>query len=522
MSHTNKIKDTETHFVIDPLSRVITNSLSVNNTIVQYDHNSERFTFEMPRYVDGHDMLESTIVRIHYRNSASTGLMKTNGIYTPDDLAVSDEDENTITFSWLLSSATSQYIGFLYFSVQFLCLEDETIVYAWNTSIYKDVVIAESINNSEEVVAEINDALISATDDLKLELKKYGRGVYVGSGEMPGECNVQVDPSGDATFEVSGTVTSVNGVEPDENGDVFLYGKIPAGTVVTSETVTITQNSGQVGAFFTVFNKNAFVPFSTYSVVLNGTEYLGSTRGEAISGETGSFPMLGFKATENGDSVGTVLYTDAGGAIIFFDNSGFAVGDIVTVEVTLTSDYEKKIPAEHLDIEVGGGAVATVNGTKPDESGNVFLYGEQTETISVVDETVTVVQVGNDIGAFIQTMDHSVFVENATFDVAINGVDYMGICSFQAPQTNADGSPPMLIMNASNQVMAMVGFMAGMGNGIFFSGLSVAVGASMPLRITKTVETVQKIPAKYLESPSVEEVKALIDEYIEEALGGEY
>lgn len=173
MSHNNKIKDTETHFIIDPSSRVISNSSASNNTIVQYDHNSERFTFEMPRYVDGHDMMESTIVRIHYRNAASTNLSKTNGVYTPDDLAVSDEDENTITFSWLLSSATSQYIGSLHFSIQFLCLDGDTIVYAWNTSVYKDVVILESINNSDEVAAEINDALLAIAEELKSELGGY-------------------------------------------------------------------------------------------------------------------------------------------------------------------------------------------------------------------------------------------------------------------------------------------------------------------------------------------------------------
>lgn len=167
----------------------------------------------------------------------------------------------------------------------------------------------------------------------------------------------------------------------------------------------------------------------------------------------------------------------------------------------------------------GNGTVTAVNGVAPDKTGNVFLYGEKTETVSVVDETVTVVQVGNDIGAFIQTMDHSVFVENATFDVSLNGVDYMGICSFQAPQTNADGSPPMLIMTMSGQVVAMVGFMAGMGNGIFFSGLSVTVGESMPLCITKTVETVQTIPVKYLDIDGIKNaVFASVINAAEEAL----
>lgn len=183
MAHIDKIKDTETHFIIDPTSRVISNSSAANNTIVQYDHNSERFTFEMPRYVDGHDMMESTIVRIHYRNAASTNLLKTNGVYTPDDLAVSGEDENTITFSWLLSSATSQYIGSLHFSIQFLCLDGDTIVYAWNTSVYKDVVILESINNSDEVAAEINDALIAITEELKSELGDFDNVSFTDDGD---------------------------------------------------------------------------------------------------------------------------------------------------------------------------------------------------------------------------------------------------------------------------------------------------------------------------------------------------
>lgn len=161
MSHNSKIQDTETHFIIDPSTRTIKNESAANNIIVQYDHNSERFTFEMPRYVDGHDMSESTEVRVNYLNSASTGLSKTPGVYICDDLNISENDENLVTFSWLLSSAATQYIGFLYFSVQFVCLNGETIDYAWNTGIYKDVVIIESINNGEGAITNNVDALIA-------------------------------------------------------------------------------------------------------------------------------------------------------------------------------------------------------------------------------------------------------------------------------------------------------------------------------------------------------------------------
>lgn len=161
MSHNSKIQDTETHFIIDPATRTIANTSSGNNIIVQYDHNSERFTFEVPRYIDGHDMSESTEVRVNYINSASTGLTKTPGIYICDDLAIDPDDENLVTFSWLLSSAATQYIGFLYFSIQFVCLNGETVEYVWNTGIYKDIVIIESINNGEGAMNNNVDALIA-------------------------------------------------------------------------------------------------------------------------------------------------------------------------------------------------------------------------------------------------------------------------------------------------------------------------------------------------------------------------
>lgn len=166
MAHNDKIRDTETHFLIDPLTRSISNASAANNTIVQYDHNSERFTFEIPRYVDGHDMFESTEVRIHYRNATSSNLGKTNGVYIPDDMALSEESEDTVTFSWLLSSATTQYIGFLYFSIQFVCLNGDTVEYAWNTGVYKDINIIESINNTDEVVAAESDVIAAIKNDL--------------------------------------------------------------------------------------------------------------------------------------------------------------------------------------------------------------------------------------------------------------------------------------------------------------------------------------------------------------------
>ena len=55
-------------------------------------------------------------------------------------------------------------------------------------------------------------------------------GVYVGSGEMPDGYNVQVDPEGS---EIDSLVVSVNGVKPDESGNV----EIGAGGGVSTEEI---------------------------------------------------------------------------------------------------------------------------------------------------------------------------------------------------------------------------------------------------------------------------------------------
>ena len=148
MSHSDKIRDTETHFIIDPGTRAITTASAGNNILAQYDHNSERFTFDIPRYVDGHDMSEVSEVRIHFRNAATSNMLIHNGTYTPDDLAIGGENENVITFSWLLSSDATQYVGGLHFSIQFVCRDERgALTYVWNTGVYKDIVVIEAMNH---------------------------------------------------------------------------------------------------------------------------------------------------------------------------------------------------------------------------------------------------------------------------------------------------------------------------------------------------------------------------------------
>ena len=71
MAHLHDVRDADTHFTIDPITRTISNANSAKNKLVMGDHNSEIFSFELPKEVEGHDMSLCNKVEIHYINIAA-------------------------------------------------------------------------------------------------------------------------------------------------------------------------------------------------------------------------------------------------------------------------------------------------------------------------------------------------------------------------------------------------------------------------------------------------------------------
>ena len=159
MPHSHPIYDSDKHFVIDPITRNITNNSS-KLTITQYDHNSERFTFEIPRVIEGHDMSLSNAVRVNFINIGSIKTNTNSGVYEVDDVKVSSDNPDIITFSWLISGAATKYNGSLNFAIRFYCLSDESeIEYSWGTNIYSGIKISNSLDNSEIIVEDYVDVL---------------------------------------------------------------------------------------------------------------------------------------------------------------------------------------------------------------------------------------------------------------------------------------------------------------------------------------------------------------------------
>lgn len=159
MAHIHSIYDSDLHFKIDPVTRGFSNEGSLKTQVVQNDHNSERFTFELPRYIEGHDMLLSNSVQVHYLNVGKSNSEQTAGIYNVDDLQESPEDENVAVLSWLVSNNATKYVGSLNFVIRFACMTGETIDYAWNTTIYDKIHVTSGIYNSNEIAEEYADIL---------------------------------------------------------------------------------------------------------------------------------------------------------------------------------------------------------------------------------------------------------------------------------------------------------------------------------------------------------------------------
>lgn len=159
MAHIHSVYDTDPHFSIDAITRVITNQSTGKTAIIQHDHNSERFTFELPRHIDGHDMSLCNKIEVHFLNVASDKSGTVADVYPVDDMQISPESDDVIIFSWLLSNNATQMIGSLNFLVRFACLTGNVIDYVWNTSIHKGIVISEGMNNASLVIEQYSDVL---------------------------------------------------------------------------------------------------------------------------------------------------------------------------------------------------------------------------------------------------------------------------------------------------------------------------------------------------------------------------
>ena len=138
MAHSHQVVDDDKRFIIDSATRTISNPETNKLILMQHDHNSELYSFEIDRYIEGHDMLQCDRVEVHYINSTVSSRQQSCGIYKVDDVTLSGMDETKIVFTWLISEYATKYAGSLNFLIEFTCLGDDDVadIETWKNVVY--------------------------------------------------------------------------------------------------------------------------------------------------------------------------------------------------------------------------------------------------------------------------------------------------------------------------------------------------------------------------------------------------
>lgn len=171
IKHNNIIVDTDSRFLIDPTSRDIKQDGNAKIAIIQHDHNSERFSFSIPRFVDGHDMGASDKVEVHYVNISTKTKDESRGCYVVNDIESTD---TTVELSWLIARTATKYAGTINFLVRFICYKEGTteVVYTWNSSYYSGIPVGTGCDCSEELPEDYYDILESWKKEIESEFSK--------------------------------------------------------------------------------------------------------------------------------------------------------------------------------------------------------------------------------------------------------------------------------------------------------------------------------------------------------------
>ena len=155
MAHEHVVLDSDAIFSIEPKSRVIKNE-SGKECVVQFDHNSERFTFILPRVIEGHDMSLCNYAEVNFSNKADGTGKQIYGSYIIDDLQIYSEDEDKVMCTWLIPSEATQQVGALDFGLRFICADEDLLAgYKWSTAIYTGIKVLKGMPDTlEESIAE--------------------------------------------------------------------------------------------------------------------------------------------------------------------------------------------------------------------------------------------------------------------------------------------------------------------------------------------------------------------------------
>lgn len=145
--HSYELIDDDGIFVIDPTTRLITCGATNYKCVMQFDHNSEKNTFLLPRVIDGHNMLECNVVCVHYSNISSNKRDRIDDVYNISDLSIYSDDDSYLTCTWIMDSNSTKFDGITEFVITFSCIENGEAKYIWSAKSNPGITIIPGKNN---------------------------------------------------------------------------------------------------------------------------------------------------------------------------------------------------------------------------------------------------------------------------------------------------------------------------------------------------------------------------------------
>lgn len=262
-THTHDVNDTDSHFIIDPDTRKISFAGETEKVLIQYDHNSEVYTFEVPRFVDGHDMLLCNRVRIHFNNIDGKTKRSIPDVAEMTDLHVSETDPTKVISSWTITRNATQFAGTLNFLVQYMCVVDDEIVYEWHTDIYDGVYVNAGRRNGKQAVVRYTEILeewyqrLFGTGDSVMALAEEK------INEIVAEANTQINF---AKEEIASKAAESLDTIPSEYTELYNYANEAARTkgdavayTVKGEVISVADSSDDYLRGLRVFGKTTQV-----------------------------------------------------------------------------------------------------------------------------------------------------------------------------------------------------------------------------------------------------------------------
>lgn len=450
MAHEHSVTDADSRFNIDKATREIS-TFSGDATIMQYDHNSERLTIELPKEIDGHDMTKCNVIQVHYINIDSATRESNAGVYEVDDMSVSPDDESRAVLSWLISGNATKYAGVLNFVIKFKCVTDGVVEYAWSTAIYKALTVSSGMDNGETVVEEYPDILAQWEARIAaLERGETGSGGNAGedSGQNPSEgtgwTTEQIDLL-DQLFDHIHFNSSEGGAIADaliaslRSGDSGGSGEDSGDDSGETEkiltSISATYSGGDVAVGTAVSELTGIVVTAHYSDGTSETASGYTLSGEIVEGnntvtvtyqgKTATFTVVGFAESED-DTHDGALYPLTNGTYTLDNGNILTItkGYHVRIDQKTTGLYEildvNNTGEVAFTIPAGSNAILSVsNKTSAANPNEVFMNGSNVLPMGVNLNFSATLDTTNDIA--VRNLKPKAFVSGvvAEYDVSL-------------------------------------------------------------------------------------------------------